>query len=191
MISLNKGVYLPSILEREVMGKSQYKIQFGGLSIGEHQYEFEITEKFFEQFSDNEITKARINIKANLIKQGSLMQILFDYEGTLGLSCDRCLVDYDHPIEGHEKLVIKHGNPEESNDEILVLREGVEEADFSQYLYEYIATAIPSRKVPCEDLEEGEVECDEDTLAKFNETKVDTEPNPEWDQLKNIKFNNN
>jgi len=172
------------------MGKSQYKIQFGGLSLGEHQYEFEITDKFFEQYTESEITKANIQVNATLIKQNSLMQILFDFEGTVGLSCDRCLVDYNHPVEGSEKLVIKYGDPEESNDEILVLREGLEEVDFSQYLYEYIMVALPNRRVPCEDLD-IDVECDEETLAKFNEAKVDVEPNPEWDQLKNIKFNNN
>lgn len=172
------------------MGKSQYIIQFGGLSFGEHQFEFDITDKFFEQHTESEITKANIHVNATLIKQNSLMQLLFDFEGTVGLSCDRCLIDYNHPISGNEKLVVKHGNPEESNDEILVLREGLEEVDFSQYLYEYIALAIPNRRVPCEDLDE-DIECDEETLAKYNETKVDNEPNPEWDQLKNIKFNNN
>lgn len=176
------------------MGKSQYKIQFGGLSLGEHQFEFEVTQKFFEQFKDSEITKANVQVKANLIKQNSLMHILFSFEGTVNLNCDRCLINYDCPISGQEKLVIKYGNPEESNDEILVLKEGVEEADFTQYLYEYIELAIPSRKVPCEDEElDIDVECDEETLAKFNELKTEEEPseNPEWDKLKNIKFNNN
>ena len=176
------------------MGKSQYTIQFGGLSMGEHQFEFEVTQKFFEQFKDSEITKANVQVKANLIKQNSLMHILFSFEGTVNLSCDRCLIDYDCPISGHEKLIIKHGNPEESNDEILVLKEGLEEADFTQYLYEYIELAIPSRKVPCEDEEyDIDVECDEETLAKFNEIKIEEQAieNPEWDKLKNIKFNNN
>lgn len=176
------------------MGKSQYKIQFGGLSMGEHQFEFEIKNKFFEQFSDSEITEADIQVKANLVKQHSLMHILFAFVGTIKLSCDRCLVDYNCPISGQEKLIIKHGNPDESNDDILVLKEGLEEADFTQYLFEYIELAIPSRKVPCEDEEiDIEVECDELTLAKFNELKIEEEPseNPEWDKLKNIKFNNN
>jgi uncharacterized metal-binding protein YceD (DUF177 family) len=176
------------------MGKSHYKIQFGGLSMGEHQFEFEVTQTFFAQFKDSEITKAQILVKANLVKQNNLMHILFNFEGTVNLSCDRCLIDYDCPISGTEKLIIKHGKPEESNDEILVLKEGLEEADFTQYLYEYIELAIPSRKVPCEDDEfDGDVECDEDTLAKYNELKTEEEPseNPEWDKLKNIKFNNN
>ena len=65
---------MPSILEL-VMGKSQYKIQFGGLSFGEHQFEFEVNEKFFEQFSESEITEADIQVKANLVKQNTLMHI--------------------------------------------------------------------------------------------------------------------
>ena len=89
------------------MGKSQYKIQFGGLSMGEHQFEFEIKSKFFEQFSESEITEADIQVKANLVKQNSLMHILFAFEGAIKLSCDRCLVDYNCPISGQEKLVIK------------------------------------------------------------------------------------
>ena len=176
------------------MGKSQYKIQFGGLSVGEHQFEFNINNKFFEQFSESELTSANINVRAKLVKQNTLMHILFDFEGTVKLACDRCLVDYDCPVYGQEKLVIKFGDSNESNDEMLVLKEGVEEVNFSQYLYEYIELAVPSRKIPCEDEEQTiQVECDEETLAKYNELKIEQQPNenPEWDKLKNIKFNNN
>ena len=182
---------MPSILEL-VMGKSQYKIQFGGLSFGEHQFEFEVDEKFFERFSESEITSANISVRATLIKQNSLMHVLFSFDGVVKLSCDRCLIEYDCPVIGNEKLVIKHGNPDESNDEILVLKEGVDEFNFTQYLYEYIELAIPSRRVPCEE-EDNDVECDEETLAKLNEHKIDEikESDPKWDQLKNIKFNNN
>jgi uncharacterized metal-binding protein YceD (DUF177 family) len=175
------------------MGKSQYVIQFGGLPMGEHQFEFEVSEKFFEQFDDSEITKANIKVDVTVIKQNSLLQFLFDFEGTVNLSCDRCLIDYDCPISGHEKLIVKHGSPEESNDELLVLHEGLDEADISQYLFEYIELSIPSRKVPCEEEEDLGVTCDEETLKKFNELKIDEEPTPNenCDKLKNIKFNNN
>jgi uncharacterized metal-binding protein YceD (DUF177 family) len=148
------------------MGKSQYKIQFGGLSFGEHQFEFEVNNKFFEQFSESEITIANINVVATLIKQNSLMHVLFNFEGVVKLNCDRCVADYNCHISGHEKLVVKHGNPEESNDEIVVLKEGLEEIDITQYLYEYIELAIPSRRVPCEE-DDNDVQCDKETLAKF------------------------
>lgn len=179
------------------MGKSQYIIKFGGLPLGEHQFEFEINNKFFEQFNDTEITRAKIDVVATLIKQNTVMQILFDFTGTVGVECDRCLIDYDCPISGHEKLIMKYGDTDESNDEMLVLPESMEQADVSQYLFEYIETAIPFRKVPCEDENlidsEFEVTCDEETLKKFNELKIDEEPTPNtnWDNLKNITFNNN
>jgi uncharacterized metal-binding protein YceD (DUF177 family) len=177
------------------MGKSQYKIQFGGLSFGEHQFEFEVNDKFFEQFSESEITSANVLVKANLVKQNTIMHVLFTFEGFVKLSCDRCLVDYNCPVSGNEKLIVKHGNPDESTDEMIVLKEGLEEIDFTQYLYEYIELALPYRRVPCEDEElDIEVECDKETLAKFNELKIEeekTETDPKWDKLKNIKFNNN
>lgn len=174
------------------MGKSQYVIQFGGLSIGEHQFEFDVTDKFFEQFNDSEITKANIHVDVNVLKQNSLMQFLFKFEGTVSVSCDRCLIDYNCPVSGSEKLIVKHSNSEESNDELLILREGLEQADISHYLFEYIKLSIPNRKVPCEDEEHDiDVSCDEETLKKLNELKVEEEPNPEWSILKNIKFNNN
>jgi len=175
----------------EAMARSQYIIQFGGLSIGEHEFEFEVKDKFFEQFSESEILGANIAVKLILLKQNNLMQMSFDIEGTVKINCDRCLREIDYPIDAQEKLVLKHGNPEESNDEILVLKEGNDEADISQYLYEYISLALPSRRIPCEDLDE-DIECDEETLNKLDENKVDEEPtNPAWEQLKNIKFNNN
>ena len=173
------------------MGKSQYSIKFGGLPMGEHQFEFEINDSFFEQFTESEIRKANIKVTATLIKQNNLLQLLFDFYGTVGATCDRCLIECDYEISGSEKLIIKHGDPEESNDDMLVLREGLEIIEFANYLYEYIIVSVPTRIVPCEDLDDFEGECDEETLAKFNETKVDTEPNQEWDKLKNIKFNNN
>jgi DUF177 domain-containing protein len=174
------------------MAKSQYIIQFGGLTIGEHEFEFEVKNKFFEQYPESEITQADVHVELVLLKQNNLMQMEFYISGTVNVGCDRCLKEFDYPVEASEKLVIKHGNPEESTDEILVLKEGTEEADISQYIYEYIITAVPSRRVPCEDIEDGDFECDYDTLKKLEENKVDEEPaSPAWDQLKNIKFNNN
>lgn len=173
------------------MARSQYIIQFGGLSIGEHEFEFEVKDKFFEQYKESEITHADVHVELILIKQNNLMQMVFYISGTVKTDCDRCLKNFDYPIDAHEKLVIKHGNPEESTDEILVLKEGTEEADISQYIYEYIATALPSRRVPCEDFEDDGFECDFDTLKKLEENKIEEEPNPQWEQLKNIKLNNN
>ena len=172
------------------MGKKQYIVKFAGLPVGTHEFEFDIDGKFFEQFSDSEIQKADLKVELTLLKQNHLMQMQFDINGTVNLSCDRCLIDYDFPIESHEELVIKQGDPNESTDQILVVNEGEAGADVSHYLFEYITLALPSRRVPCEI--DDEVECDEETKKKLEENLVqDSEPNPMWEQLNKIKFNKN
>ena len=178
------------------MGKSQYIIQFGGLPVGIHEFEFEVGDKFFKNddlTQASEVQKAKLYVKAILTKQNNLLQLEFAINGTVGIECDRCLKDFDYPIETSEKLVVKFGDPEESNDEILVIKEGDAEFDVAHYIYEYIILAIPPRKVPCE-IDEEQFICDEETLKKLENISSDSEKkkdpiNPMWEQLKKLKQN--
>lgn len=176
------------------MGKSEYIIQFGGLPVGLHEFEFEVSDKFFSNIENSEIQSGDVNITATLTKQNHLLQMSFGFEGTVKVDCDRCLKEFDFPVEGEENLVIKYGNPDESNDEILVIEEGVEEFDVSHYIYEYIILAIPARRVPCE-LDEEKFKCDYETLDKLNSLTSDSDEsennnNPLWDQLNKLKKSN-
>jgi uncharacterized protein len=177
------------------MGKNQYIIPFGGLPVGLHEFEFEVSETFFSKIENSEIQKADLFVKAVLTKQNNLLQLSFEIDGTVGIDCDRCLKYFDFPLSAEENLVIKHGNPDESTDEILVIAEGQEQFDVSHYLYEYIILALPARKVPCE-LDEKSYECDYDVLDKLKNLATDSEEKPEpnnpmWEQLNKIKFNKN
>lgn len=179
------------------MGKSPYKIQFGGLPIGIHEYEFEIKDTFFKDIEASEISKANIIVNAKLTKQNNLLTLNFNLTGTVGIACDRCLKDFDLEIESTENLVVKHGNPNESTDDILVIPEGIDEFELKQYLYEYITLAVPIRKVPCE-IDSELYKCDAKTLKSLNaistavEKKEDVEMNnPMWEQLSKIKYNKN
>lgn len=180
---------MQSFFERE-MGKSPYTIQFGGLPAGLHEYEFKVDHTFFKRFESSEIEKADLDVKALLTKQNNLLQLQVDIEGTVGVDCDRCMKYFDYPIETSESLVIKHGEPAESTDEILVIPEGQEEFDVAQYLYEYIVLAIPARRVPCE-IDEEEFVCDQEMIDKLEKlnvapTKEETK-NPLWEQLNKLK----
>ena len=184
-----------AVLFKSGMGKSQYIVLFGGLPVGLHEFEFEVNDSFFSKIENSEITRAQLDVKALLTKQNNLLQMSFDIEGTVGIECDRCLKDFDFPIAASENLVIKHGNPDESTDEILVIPEGQEEFDVAQYLYEYIILALPARRVPCE-LDAEQFECDQEVLQKLNTLATEAEEKPEpntpmWEQLNKIKFNKN
>lgn len=178
------------------MSKREYTVRFGGLPTGIHEYEFEIGESFFKDFESSNIERAQLHVKAVLTKQNNLLQMHFDFEGTVGVACDRCLKDFDYPIEGVEDLVIRHGNPDESSDEILVIPEGADSFDVAHYLYEYIMVSIPARVVPCE-VDSEAFECDEETLSKLESHEAEDEAedsgpeNNVWEALNKIKFNKN
>jgi uncharacterized protein len=180
----------------KAMGKNQFIIQFAGLPVGIHEFEFKVTDSFFKSIESSVVEGANIDVVATLTRQNNLLSMDFDIQGTVEIDCDRCLKKFDIPLESKESLVIKHGNPEDSTDEILVIGEGEGEFDISHYIYEYISLAVPVRKVPCE-IDEEAFECDYDTLDKLNKISSDSpdkedEPiNPLWEQLNKLKKNKN
>jgi uncharacterized metal-binding protein YceD (DUF177 family) len=176
------------------MGKTKYIINTGGLSVGNHEFEFEVTGKFFVEQESSEVSNANVKVKAMLLKQNNVLQLEFDLSGTVALDCDRCLKEFDFPIAGQEKLLVKYGSPENSTDEVLMIPEGETQLNVTQNIYEYILTAIPARRVPCE-IDKKRFKCDTEMLQKLNESSTSVEStdenNPMWEKLNKIKLNKN
>ena len=177
------------------MGRSPYILKFGGLPAGVHDFEFEVKDPFFKQIENSEIESADVAVTASLTKMNNVLQVHFKIVGTIGVDCDRCLKHFGYPVYAEETLVVKHGDVSESTDEILVIPEGTEEFDLTQYLYEYIVLALPARRVPCE-LDEKKFICDYETLGKLEEHAAAEEQegdpdNPIWEKLNKIKYNKN
>ena len=181
------------------MGKSEYRIRFGGLPVGIHDFEFEVRDKFFQDFEASGIEQADVKAEARLTKQNNLLQLDLWLHGTVGIDCDRCLKHFGFPVEAREHLVIKHGNPAESTDEILVIPESADSIDLSQQLYEIITLALPARRVPCE-IDADVFRCDFETLNRLEELSVEHEEEEEepkdpesnvWEELNKIKYNKN
>jgi uncharacterized protein len=174
------------------MAESQFIIRLNGLPVGNHQYELEVNDTFFESREYAEVTGGKFDVKLELIKQNHLIQLIFTIEGTANVSCDRCTSPYNIEVDAREEMFLKFGDPDEEHPEnVLVLPHGANELDISQPLYEFISLALPYRKVPCE--EDETYVCDEETLKKLNEVSTDEpEQNPGdsiWDKLKDINNN--
>lgn len=175
------------------MGKTRYIINTGGLSVGNHFFEFDVTSKFFKEQDFSEVSDANVQVKATLVKQNNVLQLEFQITGTVAVNCDRCLKEFDYPIEANEKLLVKQGNPEASNDEVLMIPDGETQLNITQNIYEYILTAIPARRVPCE-LDKTRFKCDKVMLKKLEEVSSNAEndeANPLWEKLNKIKNNKN
>ena len=169
---------------------AHFIIPFSGLKVGNHAFTFEIDDKFFEHFEYSEIKKGELHVDCLLDKQARMMVLYFDISGTVRVPCDRCAEEFDMPIEGQQKLIVKFGvdHTEESED-ILVIAEKEHELDVSQFLYEYIHLLLPFKKVHGTD-ENGNSLCDPEVIRYIKETEghpVD----PRWEVLKKLKDNTN
>jgi len=165
-------------------------IPFSGLKVGNYTFTFEIEDKFFEHFEYSEIKKGKLHIDCHLDKQARMMVLYFDITGTVRVPCDRCAEEFDQPIEGKQKLIVKFGvdHTEESED-ILVITDKEHELDVSQYLYEYIHLLLPIKKVHGTD-ENGNSLCDPEVIRYIKEVE-DHPVDPRWEILQKLKEQNN
>jgi len=181
-------------MEIKVQKPKDYIIQFVGLNIGEHLFEFSINDKFFEDIDYSEIKRCNLQVKLLLLKQSTMMVLNFEISGTVNIDCDRCTAEYDLPLEGSYKLIVKVGGRDAGNeeDDIITLSANEHELDLSQYLYEYISLSMPIKRAH-PDNAEGNSTCDKEMLEKLSDFLTEEEKeemqDPRWDELKNINLN--
>lgn len=171
-----------------------YIIQFVNLGLGEHEFEFDVNDKFFENLEYSEIKHGNIQVKLTLIKQSTMMILQFNIGGTVKMNCDRCYGEFDLPIAGDYRLIVKVGSHDvgDEDDDIISIAANEHELDLSQFIYEYIMLSLPLKRVHPDD-ENGKSTCDQEMLNKLNNYLVGNEGDepvdPRWDGLKNIKLN--
>ncbi|MCX7729093.1 MAG: DUF177 domain-containing protein [Bacteroidia bacterium] len=148
--------------------KIEYIIEYGGLSSGEHEFEFDVDNQFMQQYSLESFENTmNINVHITLIKYNHSIQAKVKLTGNISVHCDKCLIPYLYPVHTENVLLIEKGNPESSTDEILMVEENDNKINFSQYIYETISLALPYKIVPCEVFEN--VKCDDEILGKINQ----------------------
>lgn len=171
----------------------QYRIPFTGLKNGKHLFEFEITNRFFDEFEYSIVKKAKLNLNLTLEKGDTMMVLNFKFDGHISLDCNLCLNEYPSKTEINERLIVKFHEEDlnDSTEEIMVLSKGDYEIDITPWIYEYINLAIPINN-RCED--PGNLSfCDQGMVNKIKALQVTEEEkqqnDPRWDILKNIKNN--
>jgi len=164
----------------------QFMIPFSGLSLGNHDFQFKITNEFFEHFGYSEIEDANIEVKVLLDKQGSMLVFDFDIHGEVDFICDRCQDIFSMEIEGRERLIIKFsGDQAEQTDEIIILPLSDNKIDLSQHLFEYINLLFPYKRVHPDD-NNGVSQCNKEMIEKLKSLEKTQQFDPRWDALKKI-----
>lgn len=167
-------------------------IPLSGLKEGLHTYDFEIGNKFFEQFDESEIREGELQVTAVLDKRSSHYDLVIRIEGKVRIECDRCLEKYDQPISCENRLLIKPGKSwDDSDPDMLTIPADGYELDISQYIYEFTHLAMPLKRIHPND-KKGNSTCDPEMLQKLNELIIDIEKkgDPRWDELKKLMNDN-
>lgn len=167
-----------------------YDIRFVGLKAGVHLFSYEIDATFFALFENSLIGDGKLHVEAELDKSETKMILQAKLNGSISLSCDRCLDKLDLQVEITERLLIKFGNPDNSTDEVMYLPESSISFNMAQFIYELATLQVPLRVV-----------CGENAIPdcgrQFDnyEPAIEPEPveeeteftDPRWDALKKLK----
>ena len=170
----------------------EYLIPFSGLKIGKHQFDYQIDNTFFKSFDYDEFNAASVKVDIVLEKKSTMLELDFKHKGTVNVPCDVSGEEFDLPIKGKLKLLVKFGDAfNDENEELLILPHGEYQVDVSQYIYELIILSVPLRRVH-PGVKDGSLS---DVIEKLEslspkENKKEEQQNndidPRWENLKKL-----
>ena len=193
-----------SLIKEQIVVKmkvtNEFLIPFIGLKLGKHQFEYQISKAFFEHFDFDEFESANIKVNIVLEKKNTMLELNFKHSGTINVPCDLTNEDFDLPIKGNLKLVVRFGETfNDENEDLLILPIGEHQIDVAQYIYEMVVLSIPLKKTH-PGIKDGTLETK--ALSKLKEISVteqtqeenvqeETEikaenTDPRWDKLKKL-----
>jgi len=170
--------------------KNDFNIEFSGLKLGHHNFDFDISETFFNDYNYCDFSHADINIDVALIKKTTIMEFNIVVRGNVRIKCDLTNEPYDQPIDNNIDLVVKFGNEfNNEDDEILIIPHGEHKINLAQYIYELIILSVPAKRIH-PGVIDGSLKSEilnilEDLKPKENKKTVD----PRWEKLKEIITN--
>ena len=167
---------------------SKYKIEFAGLKIGSHQYNFKADKKFFDRFNFSDFNDVSVKIDIDLTKKSTLLELVFVLEGIVNVNCDLTNEPFDFQIKHEASLVVKFGQEHnDEDDEILVLTHGEHKLYVDQYIFEMIVLSLPLKRIH-PGIEDGSLKSEIlDILEGLKPRENSNLADPRWDQLKKFK----
>ncbi len=133
--------------------RREFEIAFVGLKPGIHEYTYEITDKFFTEFQQQDFKNCKATIKLTLDKNNGFMLLKFELGGSLEVICDRC--NNDLPIELWDEfnIIVKMVeepelmNEQEDDPDVYYISRTESHLHLSNWIYEFINLSIPMQKV--------------------------------------------
>ncbi|WP_310390912.1 DUF177 domain-containing protein [Hymenobacter sp.] len=173
--------------------ESQFDLNLAKLALKTHRFEYELGPDFFALFDQPLVEEGRLHVDVELLKTERLLTLNFHIEGTVRLTCDRSLDEFDHPLDLREQLLVRFGDEaKELDDNVLQITPDTQALPLAQHLYDYIGLALPMKKLHPRFQNEADDNPAAPTKLIFstrpaNEGPDDDEPaDPRWAALRNL-----
>ena len=125
----------------------QFKIDLKSLTSEETTLDFDLKDSYFESLDDSELKQGALHVSVSIRKATGFFELLFHTEGTVTVTCDRCLDDMSQEIETDNRLIVKLGAVNSEEDDLITVSEDEGILDLSWIIYEFIVLAIPIKHV--------------------------------------------
>lgn len=174
--------------------RREFEIAFVGLKPGIHEFGYEITDKFFDEFQQQDFRNCKANIKLTLDKKNGFMLLKFELGGKLEVTCDRCNNNLPIDLWDEFNIIVKMVeepelmNEQEDDPDVYYISRGESHLSLENWIYEFINLSIPMQKVCNYENMDGPY-CNKEVrevLKKMEPEKEKTE-NPIWKGLEKFK----
>ena len=125
----------------------QFKIDLKSLTSEETTLDFDLKDSYFESLDNSELKQGALHVSVSIRKATGFFELLFHTEGTVTVTCDRCLDDMSQEIETDNRLIVKLGAVNSEEDDLITVSEDEGILDLSWIIYEFIVLAIPIKHV--------------------------------------------
>ena len=125
----------------------QFKLDLKNLTDEETSLDFDLEDSYFKALDGSELNHGALHVSVSIRKAIGFFELLFHTEGTVTVTCDRCLDDMSQPIETDNRLIVKLGAVNSEEDDIIIVSEDEGILDLSWIIYEFIVLAIPIKHV--------------------------------------------
>lgn len=166
-----------------------YRINILGLSLAVHHFQYEFGNEFFGKYDKGLVSEGKFTVDLALDKRETFLETDFKIVGSVKLVCDRSLDEFDYPVDVTRRIIFKYGDQDmEVSEDVIMIRHGTEILEVGQYIYEFIALAVPMKKLHPRFRDES----DEEGIiysSGSNEEKKEGEVDPRWEMLKKLNKN--
>ena len=175
--------------------RRNFDIAFVGLKTGIHEFEYEINDKFFVEYSEQDFRNTTAQVKLTLDKKTGFMLLKFEVGGKSDVECDRCGNTLTVDLWDEFNMVVKMvDNPDEMNQleddpDVFYISKTESHLHLNDWIYEFVSLSVPLQKM-CKEEELGGPQCNKEVLDKLNEMKVREDAknaNALWKDLEKFK----